>query len=270
MGETGSETIKRPKFKNMKLGIQTFTIRKLIKSPGEITKAFKKLSEMGVESVELARIKFTKPEIEAVRAASLQYNIEIGSTQITFDYLEKNFDWVVEFHKTLECKYVCVSVLPTKYIIGNERKLREFTARLNQLGMKFRENGLFLLYHHHHFEFRKYGMLTGFEIIEESVDPNAVHFVLDTYWLQRAGLSPHDFIRERKGKVKVVHLRDHIIRWKGIELKSTDTELGEGSLDFKKIKAACEESGVEYYAIEQDTQTPMESLRTSLKYFKNL
>ncbi|MFA9390964.1 MAG: sugar phosphate isomerase/epimerase family protein [Prolixibacteraceae bacterium] len=254
----------------MKLSVQTFTIRKQLQTNRGIEASFKKLGEMGVEAVELARIGFSKNEIQSVKEASNKHNVEIGSTQITYDFLVKNFDWVIEFHKILDCKYTCVSVLPTKYILGNEKKLLAFSHELNELGKRFLKEGIYLLYHHHHFEFRKYGNRLGFDVLSEALNQEYVGFVLDTYWLQRGGKSPQDFIEKYAGKVKVVHLRDFKLNWKPFNLLPNDTELGNGNLDFKKIKEACIRSGVLYAAIEQDTKTPFESLEQSINYYRTI
>lgn len=252
------------------LSVQTFTIRKHIQSEEGIQKAFKWLNEHGVNAVELARIDFKPDTINYIARAAKEHNIDIGSTQITFDYLENNMSWVADLHHELGCRYASVSVLPLKYITGGPDKLPGFTDRLNDLGEKYREKAISLLYHHHHFEFRKYGERTGWEIITENTDPAKVGLVMDTYWLQRGGHSPQDMISRYAGRVKVVHLRDYKLKWKFFDLLPTDTELGNGNLDFRAILAACTEAGVDYLPIEQDSKKPFDSLQKSISYISGL
>jgi sugar phosphate isomerase/epimerase len=253
-----------------KVALQTYTIRKYLKNPAAIDNAFSSLKNIGINAVELARINFKPAEIDAVAAASKQYGVDIGSSQITYKYLQQNFDWVVDFHRQLGCKNLAVSVLPTKVILGNKQKWIAFAKELNELGARYREQGLNLLFHHHDFEFKKYHNQRGLDILLENTQVNNIGFVIDTYWTQRGGCSPHDLISDLNGRVKIVHLRDFKIRWKYFDLLPQDCELGQGNLDFTRIINSCENNGVEYMAIEQTSSDPFASIATSVECIKQL
>ncbi|TQV67236.1 sugar phosphate isomerase/epimerase [Exilibacterium tricleocarpae] len=254
-----------------KFSLQTFTIRKYIKTPQAIAGAFERIKDTGLNAVELARINFTEAEIDAVAAASARFGIDIGSTQITYDYLDKNRDWVLEFHDRLGCAYTAVSVLPTAAVIGSKRdKLLRFAEALDRLGRYYRERGLNLCFHHHDFEFRRYGDQLGLDLLLQNTAPEHLGLVLDTYWTQRGGKTPHDMIADLQGRVKVVHLRDYRIRWKFFELLPIDCEVGAGNLDFNRIIDSCCAGGVHYMAIEQATATPFESVAMSVKHLRSL
>jgi len=253
-----------------KIAVQTFTVRKHLKSPAAIEKTFTQLHSMGINAVELARIKWTPAEIDAVARVTKKLGMVVGSTQNTFDYLSKNFDWSVKLHKLLNCQYVAVSVLPLRCILGSEATLSEFAFELEKLGRAYRQQGLKLLFHHHHFEFQQYGDELGFDILMNSTSPENVGLVLDTYWLQRGGKTPQDVITDYADRVKVVHLRDYKIRWKYFDLLPMDAALGEGNLDFIKIIESCKKANVAFMAIEQETKTPFESLTKSINHIKEL
>jgi sugar phosphate isomerase/epimerase len=254
----------------MKLAVQTFTVRKDLGTPKKIIQSYERLNSMGVKSVELARINFKQNEINAVAEACSRFGMSVGSTQITFDFLQKNFEQLVNFHKQLNCNIASVSVLPTKYIINDGENWPGFYKELNLLGERYKNEGIDLLYHHHHFEFRKYKGKTGIEILLENTDAENIGLVCDTYWTQRGGMCPADFIANPENRVKAVHLRDYKIHWKYFDLLPMDAEIGEGNLNVKKIMDACILSNVAYAAIEQESKLPWDSLQTSVNNLKKM
>ena len=253
-----------------KVAVQTFTVRKHLKTLEAIVQTFTKLHSMGVNAVELARIKWTPAEIDTVEKITKQLGMVVGSTQNTFDYLRKNFEWSVKLHKQLNCKNVVVSVLPMRCIFGNVNTLIDFAFELEKLGKAYRQQGFRLLFHHHHFEFKRYGEELGFDILMNNTSAENVGLVLDTYWLQRGGKTPHEFIEQYANRVEVVHLRDYKIQWKLLDLLPSDAELGNGNLDFNKIITSCIKANVSYMAIEQETKTPFESIEISVNHIKSL
>ncbi|MFT6758821.1 MAG: sugar phosphate isomerase/epimerase [Chitinophagales bacterium] len=252
------------------LAVQTYTVRKHLKSPAAIETTFARLKELGVSAVELARIKFEPAEIAAVARACQSNDMQVGSSQITLDYLSKNFDWVVDFHRQLNCTNVAVSVLPVALIIGGVEKWYDFAKQLDELGAKYAESGLNLLFHHHDFEFRKYDGKLGLDILLANTSPENLGLVIDTYWTQRGGRSPENMIIDYADRVKVVHLRDFMIRWKYFDLLPQDCELGQGNLDIKRIVQSCIDAKVEFMAIEQTSSKPFDSIATSVKHLHTL
>lgn len=254
-----------------KISLQTFTIRRYLKSPQAIEQAFSTIKEMGLNAVELAYIRFKPAEIEAVARAAKRHNIDIGSSQITFDYLKKNKNWVLDFHlQQLDCEIASVSVLPRNAIVGDQNAMLRFAEELNQLGEFYGQRGLQLCFHHHDFEFRRYGKTMGLELIMQNTSSDNVGLVVDTYWTQRGGKTPQDLIQRFADRVKVIHLRDYTVRRKLFEMTPTDTALGQGNLDIKGIVASCCQSGVRYMAIEQATKDPYKNVATSVKHLKSL
>jgi sugar phosphate isomerase/epimerase len=253
-----------------RFALQTFTIRKFLKTPAAIESGFARISELGLNAVELAYINLQADEIDAVERACKASNISVGSTQITFDFLDKNRDWVLKFHQQLNCKLTSVSVLPLRVIRGKRDSMLQFAERLDALGQYYRERGLQLCFHHHDFEFRHYGAEPGLDLLLANTSADNVGLELDTYWVARGGRSPQDMISDLNGRVKVVHLRDFRLRWKRFTLGPVDCELGQGNLDFRRIVDSCLQQGVEYMAIEQATSTPFESVATSVAHLKHL
>jgi sugar phosphate isomerase/epimerase len=253
-----------------KVAVQTYTVRDHLKNPAAIEATFARLKELGVSAVELARIDFKPAEIAAVVRACQANDMQVGSSQITLGYLSKHFDWVVDFHRQLNCTNVAVSVLPISLIIGGVKKWYEFAKQLDELGARYADSGLNLLFHHHDFEFRKYDGKLGLDILLENTSPENLGLVIDTYWTQRGGKSPENMISDHAGRVKVVHLRDFMIRWKYFDLLPKDCELGQGNLDMRRIVQSCIDAKVEFMAIEQTSTKPFDSIATSVKYLHDL
>lgn len=253
-----------------RFALQTFTVRKFLKSPAAVEDGFARIKALGLNAVELSYIKFETDEINAVENACKTNDMVVGSTQITFDFLDKNRDWVLQFHQQLNCDLTSVSVLPFRAIVGGRDQLLLFCEKLEALGKYYGERGLQLCFHHHNYEFRHYDADVGLDLLLANTSPEHVGLELDTYWVARGGRSPQDMIHDLNGRVKVVHLRDLRTRWKRFALQPVDCELGRGNLDFKRIIDSCVASGVRYMAIEQASNTPFESVEQSVHHLRNL
>ena len=253
-----------------RIGLQTFTVRRFLKSPEAIGTGFARLAGMGLTAVELAYVKLEPRYIDALETAGREHGIEFRSSQIKFDILDKQRDWMVRLHERLGCRNTAVSVLPFKVIRGGRDELLAFTEQLEALGQWYRERGIQLCFHHHDFEFRPYGDALGFDQIVANTSPANVGLELDSYWLQRSGTAPHDMIRKLGCRVKVLHLRDYKLRLRLFDMLPGDAELGAGNLDLSQIIQACLEAEVPLLAIEQNTKTPYESLDRSLAHVREL
>ena len=253
-----------------RVALQTFTVRRYLQSPEVIEQGFARIAALGIKAIELAYVPLKPAVIDAVDAARKRHGIDVGSSQITFDILSKQREQVLRFLRQLECDVTAVSVLPWKGIVGGRDKLLQFCRELDALGAWYREQGVALCYHHHDFEFRRYGDEMGLDLILNNTAPENVCLELDTYWVQRGGGSPQELIAELGSRVKVVHLRDYRIRWKWFELLPIDTELGQGNLNFDHIIQACCNSGVRYMAIEQATKNPYDSVAKSVQHLHAL
>lgn len=250
--------------------LQTYTIRNYLKDPNQLSDALKQVKAMGINALEAARINFTLDEALKFKDICDRYDIRIGSSQLKFDTITKQYKEIVAIHQLWNCKFVVVSMLPLKYFFQKEKGLVTFAQKLNEVGSRLREEGLELLFHHHHFEFLKHGDRLGIELIMEHTDPKHVGLVIDTYWAQMGGKSPQHFIQQYRSRVKVVHLRDYRLKLAGLGIKPTDCEIGQGSLQFGPILEACLSSGVNYMAIEQNSKDPLVSIKTSVGTLRNL
>ena len=112
------------------------------------------------------------------------------------------------------------------------------------------EHGIELYYHTHHLEFQKYDGEYLLDIIKNNT--TKLGFELDVHWIQRAGVNPVEFVKEYKGRISLLHLKDYRIGQMDLSevdfkdmakfMQIHDTiefaELGEGNLDIKAIMEA--------------------------------
>lgn len=133
---------------------------------------------------------------------------------------------------------------------------------LNTVGKKCADAGLKLLYHNHDFEFQENeNGVVPIDYFLENTDTEHVNFQMDLYWVAKAGASPVAYFEEYPGRFKLWHVKD-------MDKEGRFAPVGEGSIDFGKILAKKELSGMEYYMVEQDmtfNHTPIEAINISHK-----
>ena len=138
--------------------------------------------------------------------------------------------------------------------------LRALAPRLNEFGRRCRERGVTFGYHNHNFEFERSDGAYLLDVLLDSTDPALVNLELDAYWAAYAGVDPSAYLRQRAGRVPLVHLKD-------MAPDRTFTEVGDGTLDMAAIMEAAREGGARWFIVENDKpQIPsLESARRSLE-----
>jgi sugar phosphate isomerase/epimerase len=184
---------------------------------------------------------------------------------------------VIAAAKKHDLKYLVVS-----YLFPQERGgadfYRQFSAQMNRAGERCRAAGLSLCYHNHAFEFAPVdGGAIPFDIMMKELDARNVSLELDVFWVAMGGHDPARMLRQYKGRVPLVHLKDRAanVAPETSEAKVPATafaEVGNGSLNFPEILRAAKESGVKHYFVEQDRTpgNPLDSLRQSYTYLSKL
>ena len=134
--------------------------------------------------------------------------------------------------------------------------------QLNKAGERCRQAGLQLCYHNHDFEFTAQDGKLPYDLLL-ATDPKLVKMELDLYWATKAGHDPLTLFKQHPGRFPLWHVKD-MDRTE----KKFFTEVGKGSIDFRRIFAHSKEAGLEYFFVEQDA-TPcslFESVTQSIVY----
>ena len=87
----------------------------------------------------------------------------------------------------------------------------------------------------------------GYDILLKNTDSKLVKMEMDLYWVVRAGYDPVALFKSNPGRFHLWHVKDM-----NKNDKTQNTEVGNGSLDFKTIFAAAKLAGVKHYIVEQE------------------
>lgn len=252
----------------LKIAAQLYTVREFMTTPEGIADTFRKVKEIGYDAVQVSGIGYIDLEkAELVRRAAEEQGLEICATHVSFDQLEREMDWVIEFHRMWNCRYVGLGSMPDHYRTSREGYVG-FAKTTSGFGKVLNENGLRFIYHNHNFEFHKFDGMAGMEILLSETDPECFDFEMDTYWVQAGGADPTEWIRRLKGRMDVIHFKD-MVMYQGSQAMA---EVGEGNLNWPSIISACRETGVKWAAVEQDIcmRDPFESLKISFDNLKKM
>ncbi len=272
--------------KKGKIGVQMMMLKDKVEELGAY-ETMRKLHELGYGAVEVSQIPMTKENVTALKRASEDFDIEITAISAGLDpmlpgapgeTLSKDFDKIVNDCKTLNCNFIRIGMLPLS-VMGNKDKIMEFISRAETMALKLAEQGIELYYHTHHIEFQKYDGEYLLDMMKNNT--SKLGFELDVHWIQRAGVNPVQFIKEYKGRIALLHLKDYRIGQ--LDINEDDlqdmgkffnkftnliefAEVGEGNLDIKAIIETGLENGAQYFLIEQDDtygRDPFDCLKIS-------
>jgi len=251
-------------------GLALYTVRNDMGKDAKAT--LKAVSDAGYINIEAAGYKNGKyynmsPEDFKTLLKQLNLNpISTHQSAITLD----NADVMFADAKKAGFTYFVVPVPPMglfKY--DNKAKSMGMTGGaanlaniLNTLGEKCKKAGLKLLYHNHDFEFKKDGDgIIPIEYLLENTDPEYVNFQMDLYWVTKAGADPVAYFEKYPGRFKIWHVKDK-------DDQGRFAPVGNGEIDFNRILANKELSGMKYYFVEQDktfNMEPLEAIKVSHK-----
>ena len=169
---------------------------------------------------------------------------------------------------TLGHKYIVIPYLeePRRKTIDQYKELAE---RMNKAGEICKKANLQLAYHNHDFEFLQIDGQRGYDILMNNTDKSLMKLELDLYWVVRAGLDPIALFKKQPGRFPMVHVKDM-----DKADRTLNTEIGNGSINFKKILASAAIGGVKHFYLEQENNyvpDTVSSIQKSYSYIrKNL
>ncbi|MEM7117816.1 MAG: sugar phosphate isomerase/epimerase [Chloroflexota bacterium] len=250
-----------------KLAAQLYTVREFTQTAAELGRTLEQVREIGYTAVQVSAIGAGIAHKEVKRLADVN-GLTICNTHVGFEALRGDLTAVIDQHRLWDCRHVAIGSMPRSYRDIGEMGYRRFAADVNRIGEQLHAADLTFSYHNHSFEFVRFGNQTGLDLIYADTEPRFVQAEIDTYWVQHGGGDPAAWIARMKGRMPVVHLKDMVI------LAGTQAmaEVGEGNLNWPAILAACEEAGVEWYAVEQDIcqRNPFESLAISYRNLRGM
>ena len=254
-------------------GIQLYTLRELIvKDP---TSVINKVAIAGFKEVEMyglsAEQRFFGLSVKDFASLLKQNNLKSPSGH----YMPEKF--LFENGNVDEVKKLCDvgQMMGHQYIVipwmAEERRktidqYKRLAERINKAGEICKTANLQLAYHNHDFEFFNIKGQKGYDILLKETDANLVKMEMDIYWVISAGYNPVDLFKANPGRFPMLHVKD----MDRIN-KKMNTEIGNGSIDFKKIFKLAKLAGVKHYYVEQENNYKpdiLSSINTSSDYFR--
>ncbi|WPJ96176.1 sugar phosphate isomerase/epimerase family protein [Coraliomargarita algicola] len=244
----------------------TYTIRDFIQTPDDFRQSMQKIAEIGYQAVQISGMPHDVMPATEIAAVCAENGLTICATHEPSLMILNEPEKVVERLQQLGTKYTAYP-FPSDVDFSNAQSREKLIQQLDHAGSVLREAGLVLTYHNHANEFYKWDGKPALQHLIEQTSPENLLFEPDTYWVQLGGYNPVDWCKLLQGRMPLLHLKDVGVR-KGNE--PIMHEIGYGNLDFKSIIAAAEESGCEWYIVEQDTcpGDPFDSLKLSFDYIK--
>lgn len=244
------------------VAIQFYTLRDLIKTPADVAKTCKRVREIGYSAVQISGMgPIAESELKAILDGE---GLVCCATHEPSDVIRENPQAVVDRLRALDCKLTAYP-FPRGVNMGNTDDVAALACDLNDAGKLLSEAGLTLTYHNHGVEFIKTDGITALDRIYNSTNPAYLQGEPDTYWIHYGGGDVVEWCGKLKGRLPMIHLKDYCFT---AEEKPTYCEIGNGTLNFRRIIAAAEASGCEWFIVEQDVcpGDPFDSIKQSYDY----
>ena len=241
--------------KKLPVGIQLYSVRDACKSDFKGT--VRELAKMGFKGVEFAW-QWGDMAPDGVAAFLKECNMRVCGFH----------GGIPEILDASSVAYALSKVTGNRYLTTSMagRVEKDWDAAIQdcvKAGKAAKAQGMQFTYHNHAQEFATINGVYALDQLYRSTKADEVYAELDTHWIKRGGADPVAYIRQYKGRVPQVHLKD-------ISAANDHTELGTGVLDLKAIAAVAVEVGAEWLIYEQDISKigPMESARVSMENLK--
>jgi len=239
-----------------KFAAQLYTVREELKQdfPGVL----RELAAMGYAGVQISGLQGWDAEV--IAATLKETGLKTAGMHVGLDQLRNELPELLRQADLFGTKDLVCPFLPQNF--WNEEGYRAVKAELNAIAREIAPKGYRLSYHNHAFEFET--MVDGQDALAFLLEPTAENLILaeiDVYWVTKGGRDPVEYIKPYAGRMPLLHLKDMTN-----DEERAFAEVGTGLVNFPPILAWGEESGVEWYCVEQDKckGAPMESLRLSL------
>ncbi len=255
----------------MPIGIQLYTVRdEMAKdAPGTL----KQIAAIGYKEVEVDGFYGTSPADLRALLKSLGLTAPAGH----YSLQQVKTDWPKHIDEAREAG---LKYMVNAYLQPDERKTfddyKQVVEIFNKAGEQTEKAGIQFCYHNHNFEFQKYGATIPFDFMLKNLDPKLVKIEMDVFWLVHAGQDPVAYFEKYPGRFPLLHIKDlapgHPPTDQLDAKMGLFTEVGRGTIDWKRVFKAAPKGGLKHFFVEQDLceRPPLESARISYDYLKNL
>ncbi len=270
-----------------RIGLQLYTVREAMKTDFEGTIA--KVAATGYKEVEFAGVFDPKGGYfgrspKEVRAILDKNSMAAPSCHAGYDVLEKKWPEALEAAQIVGHSYIICPWIDEKQRAepGGWKRAAEL---FNKAGEASKKTGIQFGYHNHSFEFDPAESLGGklpYDFLLAETDPRLVAMELDLCWINVADKDPIAYFDKHPGRFPLVHVKDWIKdpnatdTYKGatgssVKIGGRLADVGQGTIDWKRIFAHSEKAGIKHYFVENDEpKSAFDAIKTSYDYLSKL
>src|SRR5438445_6280238 len=262
------------------IGVQLYTVCDAMKTDFEGTIA--KVAATGYKEVEFAG--YFDHSAKDVRAILGKNGLASPSCHVGYDVVEKKWPETLEAAKIVGHRYI---ICP--WIDEKQRKEPDGWKRaaelFNRAGEASKKAGIQFGYHNHSFEFDPAESLGGklpYDFLLAETDPKLVAMELDLCWISVAGKDPLAYFDKHPGRFPLVHVKDWVkdassssgyqgAMGQSVKYGGRMADVGQGSVDWKRIFAQSAKAGIKHYFVENDDpKSAFDDIKISYEYLAKL
>jgi len=263
-----------------KIGIQLYTLRDAMKTDFEGT--IGKVAATGYKEVEFAGYFDHSPR--DVRAILDKNGLAAPSCHVGYDVVEKKWPETLDAAHIVGHHYVICPWIDEKQRVEPDGWKRAADL-FNRAGEASQKAGIQFGYHNHSFEFQPAESLGGklpYDFFLAELDAKLVTMELDLCWITVAGKDPLVYFDKFPGRFPLVHVKDFVLdpnvtssfsgaTGPSVKFKGRLADVGQGSIDWKRIFAQSEKAGIKHYFVENDEpKSAFDDIKISYNYLRNL
>jgi sugar phosphate isomerase/epimerase len=206
-------------------------------------------------------------DAKGFRSKTDALGLAVPSAHVPLELLDKDRAKAIDFAKTLGLETV---ILPH---VGGDARPRDaggwaaFGKRLGEHATALKAAGLKLAWHNHDFEYER--LPDGSRPIDHILAGSGVLFEPDVAWIARANADIPTEVSKYGSKVVAFHIKDTAPA--GVTKDDGWTDVGAGTIDWKKIWPAIAGTGATLLVMENDNPSDWRSFAAnSYKYVSGL
>jgi sugar phosphate isomerase/epimerase len=246
--------------KKIPIGLQLYSVR------GECAKDLKSVIEavakMGYQGVEFAG--YHGKSAEEISKMLKDAGLVCCGTHTGWNTLQAGeFDKTVQFNKTIGNKYLIVPGLPHDCVATRQAVVN--TAKIfTDLAAKAKPLGMYVGYHAHGGDFKKFDNETVWDILFSNAGPDVV-MQMDVGNCLGGGGDPYATLKKFPGRSVTIHLKEYGGK--------PGAAVGDGDVKWNEVFQLCETTGkTQWYIVEQESYAggPLDAVKQCIENLKKM
>jgi sugar phosphate isomerase/epimerase len=247
---------------NYRISFQLYSARNF----PPIEKQLDTLAKIGFDAVEAFGGAYAA-DPKGFRAKCNAAGLKIPTSHMPLSDLDADRNKVIDTAKILGLETIIVPAIPQAQRSQDAAGWAALGAKLGDHARAIKAAGLKFAWHNHAFEYVK--LADGSRPIEHLLKSPDVMWEPDVGWIIRAGCDIADELAKFPRKVAAFHIKD--VAAPGVTVDDGWTDIGKGTIDWKKLWPSIEKAGTDLLVFEHDAPSDWEAFaRNSYKYVAGL